>query len=91
MEFGLLWYDSDPQRALEEKIEQAARRYQQKFGRPPNLCYVHPKAVASRPDPGRAMDCPLENPKTTIRVIPAPNILIHHLWLGEGSAIAGLR
>ena len=33
MDVGLLWYDSDPRRELEEKIGQAAQRYREKYGR----------------------------------------------------------
>ncbi|MCX7855170.1 MAG: hypothetical protein N2556_04200 [Anaerolineae bacterium] len=42
---GLLWFDDSPQRSLQEKVKQAARRYAEKFGRPPNVCYVHPSAL----------------------------------------------
>jgi len=71
MKLGLLWYDDDPKRGLEEKIARAAQRYREKFGRMPNTCYVNPamlgeNALAS----GR------------VRVVPAENILPHHLWIG---------
>jgi len=31
MQTGLLWYDGDPNRGLAAKIEDAARRYREKF------------------------------------------------------------
>ena len=46
MKVGLLWYDDDPSLDLAEKIGQAARRYRQKFGTPPNICYVHPSVLS---------------------------------------------
>lgn len=89
MDFGLLWYDNDAQRALEDKIGQAARRYLQKYGRLPNVCYVHPQALAARPVQEPGLDCRLDNPRATIRVLSASNILIHHFWLGENSSPSG--
>ncbi len=85
MEIGLLWYDGDPRRALEDKIGQAARRYREKYGRWPNTCYVHPQAVAGPAGEEPAGLCRLRNPEAMIRVVPAPNILLHHLWLGEST------
>ena len=43
MTTGMLWFDNDPQRKINEKINQAAKYYQQKYGSRPNLCFVHPK------------------------------------------------
>ena len=76
MEIGLLWYDGDPRRALEDKIGRAARRYREKFGRWPNTCYVHRQAVEA------ACQVRLAD-RAAIRVLPAANILRHHFWLGE--------
>ena len=41
MQVGLLWFDNDPHRGLAGKIEDAARRYREKYGRPPDTCYVN--------------------------------------------------
>jgi hypothetical protein len=38
---GLLWFDADPKRDLADKVARAADRYRFKFGRRPDLCYVH--------------------------------------------------
>ena len=38
---GLLWFDADPKRDIADKVAVAADRYQVKFGRRSNLCYVH--------------------------------------------------
>ena len=45
MQIGLLWFDNDPRRGLTAKIEDAARRYREKFGAPPNACYVNQAAL----------------------------------------------
>jgi hypothetical protein len=72
MHEGLLWFDADPKRALNEKIAQAADRYRHKFGRKPNLCYVNPMML-----PGsEPAEC------NGVRLVPAPNVLKHHFWIG---------
>jgi hypothetical protein len=78
MDFGLLWYDGDPRRPLEEKIERAARRYREKFGRRPNTCFVHPQLVHERSGKKKHV----ADPPATIRVVSAPTVLLHHFWVG---------
>ena len=82
MDFGLLWYDGDPRRKLEDKIGQAAQRYREKFGRWPNTCFVHPDIVNGHGDQELRIVCQQRKPRTTIRVLSAPNVLRHHYWLG---------
>ncbi len=38
MKQGLLWFDNEPKRSLQEKIARATERYVQKFGQQPNIC-----------------------------------------------------
>jgi hypothetical protein len=83
MEFGLLWLDSDAARPLEDKIDRAARRYREKYGREPNTCYIHAGASEGQPAPGSNSSCRLDDPKITILVLGARNVPLHHLWLGE--------
>jgi hypothetical protein len=85
METGLLWYDGDPKRSLEDKIGQAAERYREKYGRWPNTCYVHPQAAGNHAGDELDLAYQARNPRTTIRVISAPNILLHHFWVGENN------
>ena len=73
MKVGMLWFDNDAARALDEKIRRAAIYYQKKYGREPSVCYIHPSMLpngASAPNNG------------AIRVQPAPWILPNHYWLG---------
>lgn len=42
MGLDLLLYDDSPTRSDLEKVERAAARYEQKFGQPPTVCFVHP-------------------------------------------------
>lgn len=46
MRSGLLWFDDSPSVPLATKIERAMQRYQERVGRSPNVCYVHPKTLA---------------------------------------------
>ncbi len=70
MDIGLLWHDSSG-KELARKVNQAARRYRERFGEPPDVCYVHP---AQLPDG----DCQVGD----IRVRSSQRILPHHFWLG---------
>lgn len=85
MESGLLWYDGDPKQPLEAKIERAAERYRQKYGHWPNTCYVHPQAVAGQNGGEAGLACRPRDSVALIRVLSAPNILLHHFWLGESN------
>jgi len=70
LDFGLLWYDNDRNCPLTGKVERAARRYQAKFGRWPNLCYV-------------AQDCVGEETEWQgVRIVGALNVLPNHFWVG---------
>jgi hypothetical protein len=46
---GWLWFDNDPKTNLDEKVVQASARFRQKFGRPPDVCYVSLRSVGERP------------------------------------------
>jgi hypothetical protein len=71
MKQGMLWYDDSPRRSLEDKIARASAYYQQKYGSRPNVCYIHPRTL---PDTFAAEEA--------IKVVPAADVLPHHLWLG---------
>jgi hypothetical protein len=65
---GLLWFDSDKRRPPQEKLDQAAARYTERFGRPPNTCHVNPAE-------------PFEH--AVLRVILDPAVLPNYFWVGE--------
>jgi hypothetical protein len=72
MEEGLLWFDNDAKRDLAQKVGRAAQHYRRKFGRPPNVCYVHPSLLT---DGAQRID--------GVHVAALPSILRHHFWIGE--------
>jgi hypothetical protein len=78
MRVGWMWFDNDPGKSIEEKIEGAAQRYRTKFGRFPNTCYVNQRLVS-----GDGFRC------GKVRVVAAPNILPHHFWLGVSDTSPG--
>ncbi len=73
MKQGLLWFDNDSKRSLEDKIAQAAARYVQKFGHEPNICYVNPRMIGEGESAAMLKQ---------IRVVSAHNVLLHHFWIG---------
>lgn len=72
MEVGLLWYD-DSKADFAAKVEDAAERYEEKFGRRPNRCYVN---LASLPGQGKGFSL------DGIKVVTRPSILPNHFWVG---------
>jgi hypothetical protein len=42
MDIGLLWYDGNPKKSVQAKIEEGAECYRDKFGARPNACHVNP-------------------------------------------------
>lgn len=72
MREGMLWFDDDPKRNLAQKVGRAAKHYRRKFGRAPNVCYVHPSLLNGG---AQKVD--------GVRVAALPSVLRHHFWVGE--------
>jgi len=73
MKEGLLWFDKDPNRSLQEKIARACDRYVHKFGQQPNTCCVNPKTIIGHED---------EKILAHVRVVLVPNVLVNNFRLG---------
>ena len=71
MRIGLLWFENDSKKALEQRVQEAMERYREKFGKAPNTCYIHPQDLN-----GHSLS--LEG----MRVVAASTILRNHLWVG---------
>lgn len=78
MNIGMLWFDNDPKAGLDLKIERAANYYRQKYGRTPELCFIHPTMLPS-PLPA-AQDQKLVSGDIEVRGNRA--VLPHHFWIG---------
>ncbi len=79
MEVGMLWFDDDPRRKLEEKIARAVAHYKDKYGQLPTLCFVNPKALNGGPDLAAG-----------VQIKAARNVLPNHFWIGVGDPAARL-
>ena len=79
MNVGMLWFDNDSKADLFAKIERAASYYQDKYGKSPNVCYVHPSMT-------RSLTPPKENTEPihagSIEVRTTRSVLPNHLWIG---------
>lgn len=71
MDTGMLWFDNNLQEDIESKIDRAAILYQQKYGRKPDLCFVHP-SLLKKSSPRR----------TDMEIRAAGMVLPDYLWLG---------
>ncbi len=72
MDIGMLWYDDDAKRKLDEKVARAVEYYRAKYGVQPTECYVHPGMLAEG------------QPKIAagVRLRTSGTVIKNHLWLG---------
>jgi hypothetical protein len=75
MNIGMLWFDNDTKSDLPAKVNRAATYYIGKYGKKPNICFVHPSmAQANSNDKAlKAGDIEIQLTKT---------VLPHHFWIG---------
>ena len=71
MNVGMLWFDNDNKSDLVTKINRAASYYHTKYGKAPNLCFVHPSMLGSNTWQGAGIEV-----RATRSVLP------NHFWLG---------
>jgi hypothetical protein len=75
VKIGLMWFDDDPHRELEQKVLRAATHYERKYGQRPDLCFVHPGALNG-------------NGKRSVKkaggveIRAGRSVLPYHFWLG---------
>jgi hypothetical protein len=72
MNIGMLWFDNDTKADLKTKVYRAADYYQRKYGKAPNLCFVHPSMVNG--------DNSWQNNGIELRT--TRSVLPNHYWLG---------
>ena len=71
MNIGMLWFDNDIKADLPTKIQRAASYYRTKYGRTPNLCFVHPSMLPA----------PM-NQSAGVELRTSRSVLPNHLWMG---------
>ena len=78
MNIGMLWFDNDPKTEVNSKIERAAHYYTDKYGKKPNLCFVHPATIGAE-----STDTPDTVTKSgDISVRTSASVLPNHFWIG---------
>lgn len=84
MRTGLLWFDDDPSRGLEEKVLRAAQHYERKYGRRPDLCLVNPRALDGSGDAQHAQPTQASGGLRAggVAIEGRLSVLPHHFWLG---------
>ena len=81
MKTGLLWFDDDPRKELEEKVLRAAAHYERKYGQAPDLCYVHPSAFDGNGNGKHAKKSSVVK-AGNVEIRSGRSMLLHHFWLG---------
>lgn len=88
MRSGLLWYDNSA-KSLTEKIQGAAKRYNQKFGVMPDTCFVNPSDVnENTPASMNALSGAAGAVEAQIAIGTKATIMPNHLWLGVSNPVA---
>jgi hypothetical protein len=72
MKVGMLWFDEDRESDVAQKIRRASDYYRQKYGRWPNLCFVHPESIGENG----------LSPDVAIKVGSSQTLLQNHYWIG---------
>jgi hypothetical protein len=83
MNIGMLWFDNDPKADLSLKLQRAVSYYQQKYGKSPNLCFVHPSMLPQPAEPDNEI---IKSNGIEVRI--NRSVLPNHLWLGIHSLSA---
>jgi hypothetical protein len=101
MNVGMLWFDNDPKLVLKAKVSRAARYYEQKYGKTPTICFVHPSmlppAVASKENGRSGNGKPQVEGGGAQEVIKAGEVEIRsnrailpdHFWIGVNGKLNG--
>lgn len=86
MNIGMLWFDNDPKAKVDAKIARAASYYRDKYGKEPNLCFVHPSMVNN----GSVQEQDNKLRSGDIEVRTTQSVLPNHFWIGiNGKVTAG--
>ena len=84
MNIGMLWFDNDTKTELTAKIDRAAHYYREKYGKKPNVCFVHPSMVKTE-----SID---DSNKTILRgdieLRTSKSVLPNHFWIGINGTLS---
>lgn len=85
MNVGMLWFDNDPKTEFNAKIERAAVYYREKYGKHPNVCFVHPSMIQVTPPTGQEEKIV----RGEIELRTSRSVLPHHFWIGVNGTVTG--
>jgi hypothetical protein len=85
MDIGMLWFDNDPKAEVAVKIDRAAIYYRDKYGKDPNLCFVHPTMMYN----GSIQEEDNSFRSGNIEVRTSQSVLPNHFWLGINGKVRG--
>lgn len=84
MKIGMLWFDNDQQVDLMTRITRAVQYYIQKYGKTPNICYIHPTMLPE--DPENKITTSVKLP-ANIEIKTSNLVLPNHFWIGINTLI----
>ncbi len=76
MKIGMLWFDSDPNVEIENRIQRACSYYHEKYGQKPSMCFINPNLVDGSEHEIRA----------GIEVRPSLAVQPDYFWVGMKEA-----
>jgi hypothetical protein len=79
MDIGMLWFDNDQKADFRAKVERAATYYRDKYGKAPNLCFVHPCMLPN--NVSKNAEKPSFNSQG-VEIRTSNTMLPHHFWIG---------
>lgn len=84
MNVGMLWFDNDPKKELDDKIERAATYYSEKYGKKPTICFIHPSMMpdTDSPTPDKAAPIEIAVKDVQIQIRSNQSVLPNHFWIG---------
>ncbi len=68
----MLWFDSNHHQDVSVRIERASSYYKSKYGKTPDLCYVHPSTLRGA----------ILKEVNGLKVRTSQTVLPNHFWLG---------
>ena len=80
MDIGMLWYDDDSHRTLNDKVARAVEHYRTKYGAQPTVCFVNPTLLKAKDAPDMAAGILLRSSR---------QVMLNHFWIGVGESGGG--
>jgi len=73
-----VWYDDNPKKSVNAKIDEAVLRYRQKFGKNPSVCKLNEEMQPQVLELNQN-----ESSIAGVKVLPAKNVPQNYFWIGN--------